>query len=208
MTQDHAGDAAGGKGASDRFFSGFLLIACLALGGLVVVLAMQNRALKARIAEVRAEADQALIQRAPVEGLGPGDAIGALPIVSDGGPGTISLENPDGRRTLLLLFSLDCPACEVAKPFWRRLVAAAHKQGVRVEAVYPSFDEAAAAPPMGLGVAPAGVRDYARTSLVDAPFVPATLLVGADGVIEEAWYGTFDAEREALVMAALRSGSR
>ena len=101
----------------EKVFTAFLVLACLALSVLVVLLARENRKLEAELVAVSREA--------PAEAWKPGDRLAPLTLVDgEGAAETLAFDRGEGR-TLLLLLSPGCPACEAILPFWEFLVEGA-----------------------------------------------------------------------------------
>ena len=89
----------------DRFLSSTLMVLTLALIVIALLLARQNHALKARVADLQQEA----IESRP--SLKAGEIVAPLSLPSlDGELVEVSYE-PGQPETLLLFFSPGCPAC-------------------------------------------------------------------------------------------------
>ncbi len=211
-----------------RFFTGFLMLACAVLAALVVMLALQNRDLKAELAQSAAPFD-------PSTAIKPGDSIAPL-IVRDASAGDGSAGEgaeaagdasitfgADEGATLLMVFSRQCPACTQVKPAWNRLAAAAQGAGLRAlgiavgEESASHADHAAPGTPGSPGsptteAAPPSypVRDlksFIDSDLIKIRMVPTTLLIEPGGKVARVWYGALSEqmEQEALQAIAVHS---
>jgi hypothetical protein len=146
----------------------------------------ENRRLEAELAAASREA--------PAESWKPGDRLGPLALVDgEGTTETLTFERGEGR-TLLLLFSPDCPACQAIWPFWEFLVDGAPR-GLRVVGLCTGGD-----PPTARTFPVFTLPDPGRGSLRKVPLVPATLLVDGEGRIVRAWYGVLAAEDETTLL--------
>ena len=100
-------------------------------------------------------------------------------------------------RTLMMVVQSDCRYCEQSKPFYERLPRSGDLQVI------------IAAPPGDLGID--SYRELVRPD--DIVFVgpgelpvsatPTLLLVNGEGVVESAWIGLLNGQREAEVIEAL-----
>jgi len=183
-------------------FQIFLMVACVALMILVVLLAVENRRLKAELI--------ASYESLPTEALAPGERVGAFDVAdASGGISTVDpAASPTG--TLLLLFSTECPACDRTIPLWIDLFAGANdptaprKVGVRLDRPAESEESpglvAAAFPFPVYSVTDRGIGDDLRR----IPFIPAAVLLDSSGTVVETWYGAPDEDDlEALGSARL-----
>jgi hypothetical protein len=170
----------GRKPAGETWFNIFMMVACVALAVVVLLLAMQNRELKAQLAQLSRP-------QIPPEALKQGDSFVPLVLLDDSGAETPLRFGPGEPRSLLLFFSTNCPACRQTLPVWSELLEA---------------------PPAGLRVA--GVRTGSQvedipylsfpvytvqdaTSLVGKiPYIPSTLILDSEGTVEQVWYGGLD----------------
>lgn len=162
-------------------FNLFLMAACLALAALVLLLAWQNRTLKARLAASEAA-------RLPADALKIGDRVDPFSLSGPGGRSESVEFTAGGPKTLLLVFSGQCPACEKTLPLWNDLFAPAATPAVRVLAVRTDRDEASLAasslrfPVMDLGPRPPGFLER-------IPYVPAAVLLDGHGLVVKVWFG-------------------
>jgi hypothetical protein len=166
---------------SDKTFNMFLISACFALAVLVLFLAWQNRKLKEEIAEL-------MIPQIPPTALKQGDSMEPLNFIDEAGKDTL-LGFGEGK-TLLLIFSPQCPACIETIPVWNDMLqeapAATRIAGLRLAAevestvitrfpIYTPTDD-------GSGLAGR------------IPYIPATLLIDEHGIIEWVKYGALTDE--------------
>ena len=168
---------------TDRF-SIFLVVACVALSGLVVALAVQNRSLKRQLSHGGGT---------PPPQFAPGDVVSAFPVVSDTGETRTIVFGEGEAKTLLLVFSSTCPACKETMPVWRQLLASPPTNGVRVVGLQTDRLDGNPASPAELAAAfPFPVYGYKRPSpdpLVKVPFIPAAIVIDAKGIVLHAWFG-------------------
>lgn len=166
----------------------FLTVACLALAGLVVLLALQNRRLKGQVTDMQSELAVAEAGK-DKNLLAVGDLFPAMDLQDgDGDAMSLAFDGGGAPRALLLFFSLDCPACQETLPIWEELYRDFDVPDVDVIAVRlgipdtgPHHDG-----PMGLPVFDPVDLDAVP---VDRLLIPATLVVDSHGFVEGAWYG-------------------
>jgi hypothetical protein len=177
---------------SDKTFNIFITSTCVALAVLTLFLVWQNRNLKDELAELRAP-------QIPPEALQQGDEIVAMNVLDETGNGvTINLRRA-GEKTLLLIFSPDCPACAMTLPIWSELFedppASARVFGLRLGAAL----EGAPVPPFTVYT-----PDEAGSGLTGKiPFIPTTLLLDDRGVVEQVWYGVLEEEQQEELLGRL-----
>lgn len=167
------------------WFTRIVTVAALALALMVVFLARQNRELKRRLGE----------PAAPVDALEPGERLGPVRLVdADGRTRPLTLAE-DGGPTVLLFFTPTCPACRETLPVWRSIVASleAPASVLGVDLAPPGSPGAREAlgaddwPFPVVRVDPEGSAGLARIA-----WVPATVIVGGDGVVQRVWFGALD----------------
>jgi len=165
-------------------FSIFLVVACVALSGLVVALAVQNRSLKAQLAHGGGP---------PPPQLAAGDVVTPFPVVADTGETRTIAFGEGESKTLLLVFSSTCPACKETVPVWRKLLASPPASGVRVVGLQTDrLDGNPASPAEVTAAYPFPVYGYRRPSpdpLAKVPFIPAAIVIDSKGVVVHAWFG-------------------
>ena len=165
-------------------FSIFLVIACVALSGLVVALAIQNRSLKQRLSRAGGP---------PPPQLAEGDVVTPFPVVTDTGESKTIGFGEGETKTVLFVFSSTCPACKQAVPIWRTLLEKPPANGIRLVGLQTDkLDNNPAAPAEVTAVYPFPVYGYRRPSpdpLAKVPFIPCAVVLDAKGVVQHAWFG-------------------
>lgn len=180
-----------------RRFTGFLIAVSSVLALLVILLAIQNRQLKHQLAELAAG-------DSVVEPLRRGEVFDALVLVDDQG-NRIPLTFDGGTpRTLLLIFSLGCPACTKTLPIWDEMLSEAVDPDIRVMGVQLDRGEepgslVAAALPFPVF----GVDHSVSTSLSRVSHIPCTVLLDSHGRVSQAWIGTLSESQELEVREAI-----
>jgi len=175
-------------------FTSFLAVACVALSGQVLVLARENRALKATHA------------RSPDDPRGTLFEVGErffpfeLRTLADERL-EVRFDAP-AQRTLLFLFAEACPVCPQILPKWQEIAPHFLASGARVLGCM--FDRPSAGAPEPLPGVPVGsFADLSRLPLSKLRTVPLTVLVDAAGAIEWVHYGTLTDARMIELMARL-----
>jgi hypothetical protein len=167
-------------------FTVFLMLACVALSLVVFFLARQNRQLKA-------ELGAAGTPRLPAGALKPGDTVEPFALLDESGARVAIGFAAGGPRTLLLVFSSRCPACEKTLPIWNEILAAATPKDCRVVGVRTDGD----APGSSSLFTPA-LRFPVHTVPEPAPppfagpglpYVPAAVLLDGEGRVSRVWFG-------------------
>lgn len=188
---------AGEKRGGD-LFTIVLVVACIALAGLVIALALQNRALKRQL----------------VYGGGPpppvfeaGNSVPSFTVVADTGEQKTIAFGEGETKTILLVFSSSCSACKDTVPIWRTLFASPPATGLRIVGIQTDrLDANPAAPAEVTGAYPFPVYGYKRPSpdpLAKVPFIPAAIVVDPKGVVVKAWFGVPGADAIAELKAEL-----
>lgn len=177
---------------NDKSFNLFISSACVALAVLTLFLAWQNRKLKDELAELRAP-------QIPPEALRQGDEMAEMNVLDESGNGVALDLRAGNNKTLLLIFSPECPACARTIPIWSELFeqppAGARVVGLRLGAA----PEGAPTLPF-----PVYAPDEAGSGLAGRiPFVPATLLINGDGVVEQVWYGVLEEEQQEALLQSI-----
>jgi peroxiredoxin len=167
----------------DRF-TVFLVVACAALAVLTLLLAWQNRDLKAQLATA--------LGAPPVGGLKAGDTLVPFDVVSATGETThVTFEGQ--RQTLLLVFSSTCGACRETIPVWNRLFADGVSSKVQVVGIQIDLQHDAstgstlAIPDLRFPVFSAA--NPAGAPMSKFPAIPAAALVDAKGAVKSVWFG-------------------
>ena len=185
--------SAAGDNGSDHSgsFSTFLMMACVALSVLVVLLAVQNMRLKNEIAQHASDL--------PEDALAAGEEFGSLSLI-DWDEQSRPLEFGEGeQRTLVLIFSTHCGACEQTFPIWDAIVGDvdAAATGLRIVGVQTDPPGEGDDDPGHLLTEsfpfPVFPVDYSQSFTMNRiPAVPATVVVDTSGVVEKIWFGVPD----------------
>jgi thiol-disulfide isomerase/thioredoxin len=169
-------------------FNVFLMAACAALSVLVVLLAVQNLRLKKQLSQHPGGG-------IPENALHAGERFEGLSIV-DWDEQSKPLEFGKGEnRTLVLIFSSTCGACELTFPIWEQIVGGlGESSDIRVVGVQTDASHDAPKDQGGLMTEsltfPVFKVDYdASPIMARIPGVPATVLVDATGVVQKVWFG-------------------
>jgi hypothetical protein len=168
-------------------FQLFLIVACVALCGLVIALAVQNRSLKSQVAELESRPHGT---GAPVDELKAGDVFPPFDLAAASGEKIRLAFDGSGTKTLLLVFSSTCPACQQTFPTWNRMLADGTPDGVRVVGVQTDLVGGAAAevatfPVYGFD----GTRPEGFTKV---PYIPCSAVLDAKGKVEFVVFGVLD----------------
>jgi hypothetical protein len=178
----------------NRGYQTFLTVACLALAVLVVLLAWQNHQLKKVISET-------IARQSPPEGLKEGDTFPSLTLLDESGA-PVSLEFGTGAgESLVLVYSSHCPACRETLPIWSGLLADP-PAGLRVTAIR-TIGAASDEPALPFPVLTP--RDGGAQLSRGIPYIPATLILGADGTVERIWYGLPDQDAQRALREKIES---
>jgi hypothetical protein len=155
---------------------------------LTLFLAWQNRKLKDELAELQKP-------QLPPEALKQGDLMETLTLLDQAGNGVTIEFGARRDKTLLLIFSPECPACAETLPIWSEMfvepLPSLRLVGLRMG---PESEEGPSLP------FTIYIPDERGSGLAGKiPFVPTTLLVDGKGVVEQIWYGVLQQEdREEL----------
>jgi len=171
-----------------------LLVACLVLSGLVVVLAWQNWTMKRSLARLHAG-------EAP-EGLAAGDVVTPFEIVDADGISSRVEFGEGAPRTLLLVFSSTCPACQRNLPIWKELLSRPLPDSLRVVGIQTdAVDGTSTDPSLPF---PTFRVDRSRGAPLDRiPYVPATVVLDPLGNVVAAWSGVLARGDQADLARAL-----
>jgi hypothetical protein len=188
---------------------------CVALSALVVVLAQENRALKAASAAHAAPATAAPSDPRDGPGFAAGERFPALALRdADGAVRTVDLDDA-GVKTLLLVLADACPVCPQIVGTWAEASPHFLERGARVLGVLlaPGTDLGT---DMGAGPGAAGevyggawidgvplgtLANLSELPLIKLRTVPLTVVVDEAGVIEWVHYGTLTDLRLAELLA-------
>ncbi len=194
---------------SSGWFTPFLMVACIALGATVV---MMNRTIARQSADratLRAELEVA--QSKLADALGMASLRVSEPVKSlvlEDGAGNRTERRFDGGNgsTMMLVVSGGCEVCAEAGPVWATLLAGPHEGWDVVEV---SVDTMPTGDAGGLGAAGVGkflAVDARSTPLGGVRLVPATILIGPDGIVTGVWYGLLNESTMREVAEALAGG--
>lgn len=168
-------------------FNAFLMVACGVLCVLVVLLAIQNLRLKKQLSAPAALPESALQS---------GESLGALSLTDEAGE-TRPLEFGQGEaRTLLLVFSVQCGACEKTLPVWEEMVRnLGQVPGLRIVGVQTDPSSGPGADPGTLLTPSVPFTVYrvdyqaSADAMAQIPAIPATIVLDPHGVVEKVWFG-------------------
>ena len=176
-------DATSNANRKDRFTL-FLGVACAALAVLTLLLAWQNRTLKAELA--------AAASAPPAGGLMIGDTLQAFDVVDAAGNKTPVSFDGQGK-TLLLVFSSTCGACRDTIPLWNRLLADGVPSSVHVVGIQTDFQHAAEVdatlPIPDLRFPVFGSAEPRGEVMSKFPAIPATAVIDGKGAVKSVWFG-------------------
>ena len=167
----------------DRFTL-FLGVACAALAVLTLLLAWQNRSLKAELA--------AAVGAPPPGALKVGDTLRSFDVVDATGNKTHLAFDGHGD-TLLLVFSSTCGACSDTIPVWNRLLADRASSAVHVVGIQTDFQTAADAdatvPIPDLRFPVFGSAEPRGETMSKFSAIPAAALLDGKGMVKSVWFG-------------------
>ena len=195
---------AAGSNGSERSgsFSIFLMLACAALSVLVVLLAIQNLRLKNEISR--------LASKLPDNALAQGETFGPLSLLDWDEQSRPLVFGEGEQRTLVLIFSTHCGACEQTFPIWDEILGDvdADAAGLRVVGVQTDAPGEGDADPGQLVTEsfpfPVFPVDYSQSFIMNRiPAVPATVVVDTAGVVAHIWYGAPDSNTIAEIRSTL-----
>lgn len=156
---------------------------------LVVVLAIQNRALRTELA--RAERDAVFPH--------PGLVVPTFRSVTLEGDSVVVGQNAEGSRQVLFVFRTTCPHCQRTFPAWRRIAAEVRDRvgsttvyGVSLDPVDVTREFLAAE---GFAAPVMAFPDPKLKKLYRVVGVPTTLVIGAQGEVVHARVGVLETER-------------
>lgn len=163
----------------------FVLVSlCLVLSALVLFLAWQNRRLKTLEATASAA-------KLPPDALKAGDAADPFGILDESGGEAAIAFSDGGPRTLLLVFSSHCPACEKTLPIWNEILEEGPPGDLRLIGIRTDREAPGAGSLFvpGLRFPVHRVKGSPPPFLSRIPFVPAAVLIDGGGRVERVWYG-------------------
>ena len=185
-----------------------LTVACVLLSAIVILLAVQNRALHAELAEALTRA----VPEAPR--IAPGGLIDPITVFDDSGT-TLKLDWSANSRAVVLVYTSTCPACREARPLWDDLVARVADRGnvrvigLQLDRPHPSSGNAPSEPAGARPFPVYGIRREGNEALLDlVPVIPGTFVIDARGAVREAYFGVPDDTVLDAVIASLAPGAR
>jgi peroxiredoxin len=167
---------------NDRF-TVFLGVACAALAVLTLLLAWQNRSLKAELATA--------LGAPPPGALKIGDTVNAFDVVDAAGNRKHVAFGGQGE-TLLLVFSSTCGACRQTIPTWNRLLAEHVPSTVQIVGIQTDFQpkkSGSELPFPDLQFPVFGATEPAGEPMSKFPAIPAAALIDATGSVKSVWIG-------------------
>lgn len=181
----------------DRF-SLFLGVACVVLAALTLLLAWQNRSLKAQIA--------AAANAVPPGALKKGDTIDPFDVVDAKGQKTRIAFGGRGN-TLILVFSSTCGACRETIPVWNKLLAEGGAANVHLVGIQTDFQQSGSAtlPYPDLRFPVFGASEPRGAPLSKFPAIPAAALVDGTGAVTSVWFGVPTDDQVSELRRALAS---
>lgn len=159
-------------------------VAAALLAVLILVLAWQNRSLKAELA--------AAANAPPPGALKIGDTIAPFDVIDQAGNSTHVGFDGSGE-TLLLVFSSTCGACRETIPVWNGLLAESVPSTVHVVAIQtdlrqtPGGGESLAMPDLRFPVF--GAAESNGEPMSKFPVIPAAALMDGKGAVRSVWFG-------------------
>lgn len=185
---------------ASRLFTGFLVVACIALSVLVVVLTKQNADLRAHFAEAA--------ERGSANSLAVGDRLEPLPTFGADAASASALAFGDGRfGTVIFAVSATCPACVASSPYFERVNAAHASDAVRVVCAQLDSKTAAELTAHGAGVPVVGVTEGHKTWFTRVRMVPATIVIDHEGAVRATYFGELSARQQDDLDALLKQAA-
>lgn len=190
------------------WFTPFLMVGCLALATVVVMLVRSTGRLRADNAALAAElasAQDKLKQILTKDALAPGEALPPLTLLGLDGARVERRFDGGQRSTAVFVASLACDACEATGAHWATIIDELPEPWDAI-VVYLDGPPTPTDPLAHLPADRFGAPEARVTALRRIPLVPATILVGADGVIERIWFGPLTEEdAHEVIMSATGS---
>lgn len=164
-----------------------LIVSLCIVSGLLI---KQNRDLKAAITNMGK----------PPELLKPGQQVPPLAANTVSGQRQ-AINYADRAKTVLMVFSPQCSACERALPYWKEIKEVCARNQYQVFGI--SLDNAAKTNAFlasnGLSLQSFIEIDAETTKAFKLTITPQTIVVGSDGKVEKVWPGAFNSETKAEV---------
>lgn len=180
-------------------FTIFLAVLCAGLSAEVVLLVRKTRDLEGQLAQTKANAPT----------IQPGAAFDPFTVVDEFGTSTLIEFGEDQPETLLLVFSVECAACDEVFPLWNEIVPVEISNTMRVIPIHLgsqeslSDGESYALPVSAFSIAPADLEPFGKITRI-----PATLLLNNKGVVEHAWSGVPTPDEANMIRDAVAAYAR
>ena len=196
---------------SSGWFTPFLMVACVALGVVVVMMSRtisRQSAERAALHEQLIEASDRLAAEMQRTSVRRGDVFGVVTLRAADGTETPTRFDWGDRSTMVLVVSGGCDACAVNLEAWRTVVDRPHPSCDVVLMTVDEFPPGETAALDALGVDRFVAVDGRASTLGGLRLVPATILIGPDAVIDRVWHGVVSdavAEEMGAALASARS---
>ena len=187
-TEDAVAQPGAEAGRGGQWFTIFLAVACLALAVEVTLLVIKTRRLEGEIARL-----SAAMQPKTVE---VGEAFEPLTLVGEDGKEKL-LEFGEGQpHTLMLLFTMSCPACEKTFPIWCEIIPTEETPALRVAAIRLDRDPEPVEASTNVLPVPVYTAKERGKTLQKITRIPTTVLVDGSGVVNKVWSGYLTPEKQ------------
>jgi hypothetical protein len=132
--------------------------------------------------------------------------IGLAVVDASGVKSTIGFGEGESK-TILLVYSATCPACQETIPRWKALLGATPPGAVRILGLEKEHrNPATSAAALVVPALPFPTYTAERSGMELAkklPFVPATVILDDKGVVTRAWFGVPNQEEEAELLRVI-----
>lgn len=190
-------------------YAAFLTVACAALCVLVLRLRASNTELFERAERAAARAAEEFLPTGaafpPLTLVAHRDGPGAAVTLPDAAPRPLAFN--DGRPgTIVVFISKSCHVCEEEMPYYQGLAMGLSVSGVEGVAIEVDATEPSSIHHAGIKELPVFAAERPEaTWLRKIPMVPGVAIVGPDGVVRAAVFGTLDEAGRAKVESAVAS---
>jgi peroxiredoxin len=181
------------RGRSGALLTIVLAIVCAAMAVEIVLLVQKTRRLEARVAQLSATPKPPSIK--------PGDAFEPFDLQTESGE-QVTVGFGEGQpKSLLLVFSMACHACERIFPTWRQLLPDV-PPGVRVLPIRLDADapDGAANPQLQAPIYALRNQQEMRDQL---SAVPSTILLDPFGTVDQVWTGQLSERHQTSLREAI-----
>ena len=196
-TEDEVAQPGTEAGRGGHWFTIFLAVACLALAVEVMLLVRKTRRLEGEIARL-----SAAMQPGTVE---VGDAFEPLTLIGEDGEEVSLRFGHRQPHTLMLLFTMSCPACEKTFPIWSEIIPAEETPALRVAAIRLDRDPGLVEASTNVLPVPVYTAKERGKTLQKITRIPITVLVDGSGVVEKVWSGYLTPEKQQDLRNALEA---